>query len=220
MRPVCPRLISIDGGGSFSTCLSMKSRRDNLIHCTGRFRWFLLGSALICAASGCWREMEYTPPPQSTEAGKVAPSAVDHAADTFEPTPELAPRNLWRRTNPSRRPVSLAMILRKRYRPRNRRRHQANPRSQPIRRQSPIPRRRRRPLWATATPPRRRTQCRPLHPPSRLRHQRHQRPPTISRRCSKSRWIPTIRPTARSTARCRSNSGRQSPRRATSQFRT
>ena len=33
--------------------------------------------------------MEYTPPPQSTEAGKVAPSAVDHAADTSEPTPEL-----------------------------------------------------------------------------------------------------------------------------------
>jgi hypothetical protein len=68
----------------------MSFQVTELFHCTVRRQWLLVGLAVVCAASGCWREVEYTAPETAAGVEKPAQVTTDQAAGTTEPSPTVA----------------------------------------------------------------------------------------------------------------------------------
>ena len=69
----------------------MNLRRINMIDCNVWRSSVFVALAAICAASGCWREVEYTPPESGKAAEQEAPSMVDQVAGETDPAAPTTP---------------------------------------------------------------------------------------------------------------------------------
>jgi hypothetical protein len=61
-----------------------------LLYCTAGRACIFVGLAVVCAASGCWREVEYSAPETTSHEEKLAQVTTDEGAGTAEPPPILA----------------------------------------------------------------------------------------------------------------------------------
>jgi hypothetical protein len=59
-------------------------------YCTVRRAWSLIGLVIFCAATGCWREVEYTAPQTTADGEKSAAAVTDDGAGNTEPSPTVS----------------------------------------------------------------------------------------------------------------------------------